>query len=277
MTRAVKGRLTSDWSGRRSSIGAKANLRVAAAQSERWAPPDDTSLFHREVPMTRLLLGICATLVGMSTLGCVIAAEWPTARLGPKQVWDDAYDQATQSRFIPMQLIVPGAWDGIRKISLPTASEADGEGTVWTGPQEWRNPYTGQMLTVYDRRRTNRREGSVEQKMGVRADGSAIGRVYDSRFGGGSCDQEAKFPLGVWKQGEVRTFEYVCLTTRGGQVVERRRTARITIEELDYEYGGVPHSLRFAWRYSDVDSGEVLDHRTYIFSPGRGLAAQYRR
>ena len=133
------------------------------------------------------------------------------------------------------------------------------------------------MLTAYDRRRTTRREGLVEQKMAVRADGSAIGRIYDSRFGGLVCDQEAKFPLGVWKQGEVRTFEYVCLTTRGGHVVERRRTARITIEELDYEYNGVPHSLRFAWRFSDRDNGEVLDHRTYIFSPGRGLAAQSRR
>jgi hypothetical protein len=227
--------------------------------------------------MPRLLLIIFAALAQISALAPVIAAEWPTAGVGPKQVWDDATDQATQSRFIPLQLIVPGAWDGTRKIDLPTATGFDAEGTVWAGPQEWRNPYTGQMLTVYDRRRTTRREGSVEQKMAVRVDGSAIGRAYDSRHGGLVCDQEAKFPLGVWKQGEVRTFDYVCLTTRGGQVVERRRTARITIEELDHDYNGIPHSLRFAWRFSDRDTGEVLDHRTYIFSPGRGLAAQSRR
>jgi len=207
----------------------------------------------------------------------VIAAEWPAASLGPKQAWEAATDQATQSRFIPMQLIVPGVWDGTRRIDLPTAGGHDAEGTVWTGPQEWRSPHTGQTLTVYDRRRSTRREGSVEQKMAVRADGAAIGRVYDSRFGGQVCDQEAKFPLGVWKQAEVRTFEYVCQTTRRGQVVELRRAARITIEELDYEYGNVPHSLRFAWRFSDRDTGEVLDHRTYIFAPGSGLAAQSRR
>jgi len=229
------------------------------------------------VRATRLLLVIFAALAEISAVGQVIAADWPTARLGSKQVWEAATDQATQSRFIPMQLIVPGAWDGTRRIDLPTAAGFDAEGTVWTGPQEWRNPYTGQMLTVYDRRRTTRREGSVEQKMALRLDGSAMGRVYDSRFGGLICDQEAKFPLDVWRQGEVRTFEYVCRTTRGGQVVERRRAARITIEELDYEYNGVPHSLRFAWRHSDRDTGEVLDHRTYIFSPGRGLAAQSRR
>jgi hypothetical protein len=48
------------------------------------------------------------------------------------------------------------------------------------------------------------------------------------------------------------------------------------IEELEYEYKGIPHSLRFTWRYSDRDSGEALDHRIYIFSPGLGLAAESR-
>jgi hypothetical protein len=222
------------------------------------------------VSVTRLLLVIFVTAPA-------IAAEWPTATVGPKQVWEAATDPVTKTRFIPMQLIVPGSWDGARRLDLPAAESFDAEGTVWTGPQQWRNPYTGQTLTVYDRRRTTRREGSVEQKMALRRDGSAIGRVYDSRFGGLVCDQEAKFPLGVWKQDEVRTFEYVCLTTRGGQLIERRRTARITIEALDYEYDGVPHSLRLAWRYSDGDTGKVIDHRTYIFSPGRGLAGHARR
>ena len=209
--------------------------------------------------------------------GACVAAEWPTARLGQKAALDAATDRVAQSRFIPMQLIVPGSWDGTRRIDMPVAEGFDSEGTVWTGPQEWRNPYTGKTLTVYDRRRTTSREGLVEQKMAVRVDGSSIGRAYDSRFGGMACDQEAKFPLGVWKQGEARTFDYVCLTTRGGQVVERRRSARITIEELDYEYNGVAHSLRIGWWFADRDRGEVLDHRTYIFSPGRGLVAHFRR
>jgi hypothetical protein len=60
-------------------------------------------------------------------------------------------------------------------------------------------------------------------------------------------------------------------------VVERRRSARITIEEIDYEHDGVPHSLKIAWRYTDPDNSRVLDHRTYVFSPGRGLTAHARR
>jgi hypothetical protein len=229
------------------------------------------------VPRQRISVPRLLCLILVIGPGACVATEWPTARLGQKEAWAAATDRVAQSRFIPMQLIVPGAWDGTRRIDMPLAQGVDSEGTVWTGPQEWRNPHTGQMVTVYDRRRTNPREGLVEQKMAVRADGSAIGRLYDSRFGGMVCDQEGKFPLGVWRQGEVRTFDYVCLRTRGGQVVERRRTARITIEELDYEYLGIAHSLRFAWRFADRDSGEVLDHRTYIFSPGRGLIAHTRR
>jgi hypothetical protein len=200
-----------------------------------------------------------------------VAADWP-AGLGPKEAWESATDRSAQTRFIPMQLIVPGVWGGTRRVDMPSADGHDAEGTVWSGPQEWRRP-TGQVLKVYDRRRTTGREGSVEQKLAIRNDGTAIGRVYDSRFGGLVCDQEGKFPLGMWKQGEARTFDYVCRTARG----ERRRAARITIEELDYEYQGIPHSLRFAWRFSDRDSGEVLDHRTYIFAPGRGLAGHARR
>ena len=206
-----------------------------------------------------------------------MAAEWPVAKLGKKQVWDAATDQASRTRFIPMQLIVPGDWDGARRIDLPVATGSDAEGTVWSGPREWRNPYSRQALMAYDRSRSTRREGLVEQKMALRADGAGIGRVSDSRFGGLVCDQDAKFPLGLWKQGEIRTFEYPCLTKKGEQTIELRRAARITIEELDYAYEGVLHSLRFAWRFTDRDSGEVLDHRTYIFVPGRGLVFQQRR
>ncbi len=117
---------------------------------------------------------------------------------------------------------------------------------------------------------------------------AATDRVARSRFipmqlivpSGWDGTRRIDMPIaeGVDSEGTVWTgFDYVCLSTRGGQVVERRRSARITIEELDYEYNGVAHSLRIGWRFADRDSGEVLDHRTYIFSPGRGLAAHFRR
>ena len=222
---------------------------------------------------TAIFMFLAASAVSIST----IAANWPAATVGPEPIWEEATDPVTNSRFIPMQLIVPAVWDGKHRIDLPDAASTDTEGTIWTGPHEWRNPYTKKMLKVYERRRTTRREGAVEQKMAVRDDDSAIGRAYDSRFGQIVCAQEAKFPLGVWKEGEVRSFEYTCLSFRDDKIVELQRISRITIEKLDYEYRGITHSLRFAWQLSDGETNEVLDHRTYIFSPGRGLAAQHRR
>jgi hypothetical protein len=227
------------------------------------------------VPHARLLM----TTLSASALwlaAATPAAEWPAARVGRKEVWDAATESLGQRRFIPMQLVVPGVWDGIERIDVPPAEGVDGEGSVRRGPEAWRHPHTGQVVHAYDRRRKNRREGAVEQKMVVRNDGTAIGRAYDSRSGGLVCDQEAKFPLGLWKQGEVREFEYPCWGTRGGRTVELRRAARITIEALDFEHEGVPHSLRFAWRFYDADRGEMLDQRTYVLVPGRGLVAALR-
>src|SRR5438876_9117072 len=127
----------------------------------------------------RLLLVILSAVTELFASMTVVEAEWPAATVGSKEVWEAAADRASQTRFIPLQLIVPGVWDGTRRIDLPAASLIDAEGTTWSGPQEWRHPHTGQVLTVYDRRRTNRREGTVEQKMAVRADGAAIGRAWD--------------------------------------------------------------------------------------------------
>ncbi|MDB5800746.1 MAG: hypothetical protein JWL63_1685 [Rhodocyclales bacterium] len=221
-----------------------------------------------------------STFVGALLLvvtSSISAATWPTATVGPQSIWDQAADKSSGTRFIPMQLVVPAMWDGSRRIDMPIASGTDAEGTQWSGPGAWRNPYSNENIVAYDRHRSNRREGVVDQKMMPRADGSAVGRVYDSRFGGIVCDGEGKYPLGVWRQGESRTFDYTCRTTRDGATVEVKRRSLIVIEELDYEYSGTPHSLRFEWKFSDAVSGEVLDHRTYIFSPGIGLAAEMRR
>ena len=207
----------------------------------------------------------------ISVLPLASAATWPTATVGMQSVWQQATDEVAGVRFIPMQLIVPGLWDGSRRIDMPPASGTDAEGTQWSGPSAWRNPNSSESVMVYDRHRSNRREN---QKMALRSDSTAIGRAYDSRFGGLVCEGEAKYPLGIWKRGESRTFDYTCHTTRDGKPIEVQRRSMIAIEELDYEYNGIPHSLRFEWKFSDASGGEVLDHRTYIFSPGIGLAVE---
>ncbi|MGZ5124072.1 MAG: hypothetical protein ACXWC1_14840, partial [Burkholderiales bacterium] len=73
------------------------------------------------------LVTLAVALVSADAAG----AEWPVT-VGAQEVWDAAIDRATQTRFIPMQLIVPGVWDRTRQIHYPSAKAHDSEGTIWT-------------------------------------------------------------------------------------------------------------------------------------------------
>ena len=178
-------------------------------------------------------------------------------------VWAASYEASTQTRYIPLELILGAAWDGKREISLPKGRFTQTKGgSRWYGPLEWTHRDTGDKLLVYERSRRG-----VSQRMAVRKDGDAIGRVYDSR-GDKTCDQEGKFPLGYWKEGETRQYEYSCWYGTGENKRQRMRVANITIEKLDFEYNGVPHSLQIRWTLKDKDTGLQLDNRVYIWSPG---------
>ncbi len=196
----------------------------------------------------------------MAAAGAALAAE--------PDGWDRAYDPASGTRFIPLQLVIGGAWNGERTITYPagTFGELVEHGSVWVGPKTWIHPKTGQALTVYDRSRGGR--GMVtDQVFAVRQDQTAIGRVADNRFGITACDQEAKYPLGLWRQGETRSFDYTCWY--GDQA--RAKVTTLTIRDIDFDYGGFKHALRLEWVLRDKDNGRELDHRFYIFAPGKGL------
>jgi hypothetical protein len=188
------------------------------------------------------------------------------ARAEP-DVWDRAYDAASGTRFIPLQLILGGVWDGERAITYPAGSFSQlAGGSTWTGPEPWRHPHTGATLSVYARSRGGR--NAADQLFAVRDDQTAIGRVADSRFGISACDQEAKFPLGLWRQGETRRFEYTCWY---GQR-PKAKVATITIHEIDFTYAGWPHSLKLEWALHDKGGSTAIDRKIYIFAPGRSLA-----
>ncbi|MBL6653044.1 MAG: hypothetical protein ISP49_15720 [Reyranella sp.] len=201
-----------------------------------------------------------AAVAALLVAGSAMAAE--------PDGWDQAYNAAAGTRFIPLQLIIGGEWNGERSITYPkgTYAELVDHGSIWVGPRTWTHPKTGEALSVYDRSRTGR--GMVtDQIFAVRKDQTAIGRVADNRYGITACDQEAKYPLGLWRRGESRTYEYTCWY--GEQV--RAKLATITIRDLDFDYGGFRHALRVEWVLRDKGGSGVIDQRVYTFAPGKGV------
>ena len=204
-------------------------------------------------------------LVAWMIVACLSAPA-----MAAEDVWSASWDSATQTRYIPLELILGAPWDGRRQIALPKGSFIEGvarDASTWVGPMDWKHPDTGEMLAVYERSRR-----AVAQRFAVLKDGAAIGRVSDTRYGIRSCDGEAKYPLGEWKQGETRHFEVNCwYYSGGGRVVQK--VATITMEEADFTYGGVAHSVRIHWILKRKDGGPDIDNRRYVFSPGLGIVA----
>jgi hypothetical protein len=118
------------------------------------------------------------------------------------------------------------------------------------GPTNWNG------IQVYERLNRDKL-----QLFAIRDDRTGLGRVFDSRYPQLGCRGEVKFPLGHWKQGEVREYQLDC--ARG------KRPLKVTIEEIDFVYDGVPHSLRFHWLFTG-GRGRGTDMR-YVYSPLRGL------
>jgi len=185
-----------------------------------------------------------------------------------------ALAQAAEARYIPLHLILGARWDGQQSISYPAGRFTEGvtqsAASTWDGPKSWTHPKTGRSLTVYFRSRAGR--NAADQIFAVRDDQAAIGRVADSRFGITACDQEPKYPLGFWRQGEVRTYGFTCWY--GDK--PRAKVTTITIEELDYTLDGAAHCLRHGWILRDKGEQKTIDHRVYIFCPDRGMVREWK-
>jgi hypothetical protein len=180
---------------------------------------------------------------------------------GGEAVWHASHDPKTRTRFIPVQLWTGADWDGDRTLRLRPADLGFGsrQDKRIAGPLAWRRPGTDRVIQVYERR-----NGDKRQLFALSSRGDGLGRVFDSRYGR-DCVDEVKFPLGLWRHGERRLFQVSC---NGGRL---RRQIALTIEEIDFVWAGVPHSLRFRWV---VDDGKAAgtDMR-YVYSPGRGLVS----
>lgn len=162
-------------------------------------------------------------------------------------------------------------WTGdpaVAGVMLPQVQAVHGTRTIG-GPATWTNPKTGQTLQVYERR-NEETDGTKVQYFERRADGQALGRVFDSRPGRPDrfFVNDAFFPLGAWSRGESRTFQSLEYTEAGPQT----RIITIKIRRLDFTFRDVPHSLRYDWIMTDAN-GNVIYNERYVYSPGVGFAA----
>ena len=202
------------------------------------------------------------TAVSTSILGCAS----PTPE--DKNPWDNAYNSATQERFIPVELFTGAQWDGKHELVLKEASTtacASVKGRPCdhyqiTGPfkTETNNTqieWAGDRVSYYRRTFSTRRMGEVESHFTINNSKDGLVRIYDKRKQWGARKYSglgSKFPLGYWKQGEVRTYP-------------SRTPTRIEIIELD----GPDHCLTFRWV---IGKGERRNmDNNYTFCPNQGF------
>lgn len=202
-----------------------------------------------------------ATLTALGV--CVLLAAGPASA----DVWSDSYDPATKTRFIPVELWTGSAWDGARTITTPKADLSFDRGKRITGPHDWTDPLDGQVKQVYQRYEPRSRK---TQFFMVRADGTGIGRVDDSRWKDIERG-ESKFPAGLWTQGEVRTYDIETYGKTSKKRIDLVVQVRMIMEDIDHTYAGNAHCMRFRWQLTVRT--RLADNNAYTYCPGKGLAS----
>lgn len=171
------------------------------------------------------------------------------------------HDAAVTERFIPVEMLTGLPLPSTRDLRfaeidrsypfidvLPDGKLGQGD-VVLKGPTKY-SGYAGKEFEVYERSVPR-----AAERVALTPDSTAIGRVWDQRFG--NAYNEGKFPVGPWQQGQKRSYD-----TLYGQ---RSAVSSIEIEKLSCTYDGVAESLQYRWRTNNgVDYG-------YIYAPGRGV------
>ncbi len=184
-------------------------------------------------------------------------------------IYTISFGQKTKERFIPVELFTGANWDGkhvltLKKVSTTSCATVSGRQRACdeyhiTGPFkteenntkiEWANNEISYYLRTF-----NIRGEKVESFFTINNSRDGLVRIYDKRKRWGARTYNglgSKFPLGYWKQGEVRTYNSDIPT-------------RIEIIELD----GPNHSLTFRWT---IGRGKGRnDDNIYTYCPGRGF------
>lgn len=182
------------------------------------------------------------------------------------EVHECVHDASVQERFIPVELLT-GLPMGEQKELVfapvsrvyPFVDTAPNSGaklleTSLSGPVKWVGE-GGVEFEVYERKVPR-----AHERFALTPDRTAIGRVFDERFG--NAVNEGKFPVGLWKQGQVRTYATVYPAVRE----PKHATTTVEIEKLSCTYAGIKGALQYRWK----NNRGGLDYR-YVYAPGQGL------
>lgn len=203
---------------------------------------------------------ICLLFLPIFIFGCSSLSFDPTEL----EAWDSSikYDSFGKpvERFIPVHLFVGAKWDGTQELNLPPINREqapNGAPLRIVGPV----PCCGNEEPIaYKRSRNSKLHGGfVTQYFIINKDKNALelrSQSVNGKMTGGGWF--GKFPLGWWKEGEER-------------VIWSKNLSTLTIKNLDFNYRGVPHSLKFGFHlFGKKRKGKNC---TYVFSPGWGLVS----
>jgi len=164
-------------------------------------------------------------------------------------------------RFIPLELFTGGEIRDDTEIKFTKANLVFGEKKKKKieGPENWDHPNTGEKIKVYKRTRKGQ-SGLKTQLFTITNDGQCIGRIWDSRRGGRIIENGCKFPLGIWKEGETRSFE----GSSGG----KPRKIELTILKLGKKQNS---NIKFNWKLYNMKNGKLMDDNDYTFAPEKAM------
>ena len=164
-------------------------------------------------------------------------------------------------RFIPLELFTGGKIRNDTEIKFTKANLVFGEKKKKKieGPENWDHPNTGEKIKVYKRTRKGQ-SGLKTQLFTITNDGQCIGRIWDSRRGGRIIENGCKFPLGIWKEGETRSF----VGSSGG----KPRKIELTILKIGKNQNS---NLKFNWKLYNMKNGKLMDDNDYTFAPEKAM------
>lgn len=179
-------------------------------------------------------------------------------------------NQQLTKRFIPVELFTGAKWDGkhqltLKPVSTSACAAVTGKkrpcdnyyiaGPFKTAENDTKIEWAGEQISYYRRTYSTPRGGDVESFFTINNSRDGLVRIYDKRKQWGERTYDglgSKFPLGYWKQGEIRHYP-------------SHRPTRIKILELD----GPDHCLTFRWT---IEPGNKRNQdNVYTFCPDRGF------